>query len=64
MHSCDIYYNMLQTEKSIEAGFFSNSHATMNLEVLKEEIEEKMNFKVELRFKVIYRGKMAVERED
>ena len=48
IHSCDIYYNILQIEKSIKAGFFSNSHATMDLEVLKEEIEEKMNFKVGL----------------
>ena len=39
MEGYDLFLNMLQTKKAQEAGFFSNSHATMDLEVLKEEIE-------------------------
>ena len=64
MKNCDIFYNMLQTEKAQEAGFFSNSHPIVDLDVLKEEIEQEAQIKVELYYKAIYRGKMAVEKDD
>lgn len=55
---------MLQTEKSQEAGFFSNSYVTMDLEVLKKEFEDESKMKVGLQFKAACRDKIAVDAED
>ena len=52
---------MLQVEKSQEAGFFSNSHQSMDLEALQIKIEAKTKIEVGLRWKAIWRGKL---RED
>ena len=43
-----MYYNISQAKKSQEAGFFSNSYASMNLEVLQKEIEDQAEMKVGL----------------
>ena len=53
----DIYRNLLQVEQSQEVGFFTYSHQTMDLEALKEVIEEKAGIEVELKYKTIYQGK-------
>ena len=50
----DLYPNMLQIEYSKEAGFFSNSHMSMNISELKDRLEEKLNIKVGIRYKAIY----------
>ena len=50
---------MLQVEWLQEAGFFTYSHQTMDLEALKEVIEKKAGIEVGLRCKTIYQGKQA-----
>jgi len=52
----DLYSNMLQVERSKEAGFFSNSHISIDMLELQDRLEEKLNVKVGIRFKAIYRG--------
>ena len=54
---CNIYYNILQVEKSQEAGFFSNFHQSIDLESLQIKIENKTEMQVGLRQKAIQRGK-------
>ena len=48
-----IYVDMLQCERKKEAGFFTNSYFTMDLEVLRELIEGSLGCKVGLRWKPI-----------
>ena len=50
----NIYHNMLQIEQSQEVEFFTYSHQTIDLEALKEVIEEKVGIEVGLRYKTIY----------
>ena len=54
---------MLQTEQSKEAGFFSNSHISIDMLELRDRIEEKLGVKVGIRFKVIYRGRQVPKIE-
>jgi len=57
----ELYYHMLQAEKVKEAVFFSNSHITMDLEALKETLEQELgDIKVGLRYKTVFRGKQAL----
>ena len=51
-------------EKAQEVGFFSNSYATIDLEVLKDEIESQAQMKVGLWYKSIYQGKIVAEVEN
>ena len=53
----DIFLNILQAIRSKEIRFFSNSHLTMDLEELQNTIETKLEIKVELYLKAIFRGK-------
>ena len=39
-------------------------HATIDLEVLKEEIEQEAKIKVGLHYKAIYRGKIDINADD
>ena len=54
---------MLQTVHSKEAGFFSNSHISMDMEALRDILEDTLNFKVGIRYKAIFRGKQALKVE-
>ena len=54
---------MLQTVHSKEAGFFSNSHISMDMEELRDILEDTLNFKVGIRYKAIFRGKQAQKLE-
>ena len=53
----DMYPNMLQAERVKEAGFFSNSHIIMDMEEIRDELEERLGFKVGVRYKAIFRGR-------
>ena len=48
IESYDMHRNILQVEKAQEAGFFLNSYVLMDLELLQNEIEEELGFKVGL----------------
>ena len=48
-----MYVDMLQCERSKEAGFLTNSYFTMDLEVLREYLEDVLGCKVGLRWKPI-----------
>ena len=51
---CDLYLNILQTERSKEVGFFSNSYISIDMDELKTTLEERLNIKVDFRYKAIY----------
>ena len=46
-----------------EAGFFSNSHISMDIEELKDILEAKLNIKVSIRYKAIYKVKQVLKVE-
>ena len=48
-----LYIDMLQAERKREAGFFTNSYFTMDLQALREVIEETIGCKIGLRWKPI-----------
>ena len=48
-----LYVDMLQAERKRETGFLTNSYFTMDLELLKETMEEDIGCKVGLRWKPI-----------
>ena len=48
-----LYVDMLQAERSKEAGFIVNSHFTMDLEVIREMLEAKIGCAVGLKWKPI-----------
>ena len=44
----DLFLNILQVERSKEVGFLSNSYITMDLDNLRDTLEEKLGIKVGL----------------
>lgn len=56
-----VYVDMLQCERKKDAGFFVNSFFSMDLQVLRETIQNAIGYKVGLRFKAIIAHKTADE---
>jgi len=54
---------MLQIERVKEAGFFSNSYLSMDLYEIRDILENKLNYKVGIRYKSIYQGKQVLKVE-
>ena len=55
----NLYLNILETECYKEAGFFSNLYISIDILELRDIIEEKLQVKVGIRFKAIYRGRQV-----
>ena len=50
-------------ERAKEVGFFSNSHLSIDLYEIRDILENKLNYKVGIRYKSIYQGKQVLKVE-